>query len=278
MCSVKLTSCIKSTSRINLPIIQKTPRARESYANYLSEQFQELLLKNKNKKITQKEYRDYVFKVTKTNNLNIKITNLENSDKKAMISSVINLYHWTDKPNDYFADYLGYNLEVKKDKGKLDCAHTTLVHETRHLFDMLCNPKYKMARHYKDFNNKELMEQYSDIKRFITEPDLYKPEQIFGIKFSTFEKQLRKKLWGLKNTEAIDILQISRYHLKSERNAYIDSANYELKKYDFSMNILLAYLKLRKDINDRFHFLEKEKVLNKLLKEYISNERLLKTT
>ena len=130
-----------------------------------------------------------------------------------------------------------------------------------------------MDRQYKEFDNDELMHHYLEIKNFISTPDLYKPKRFLGIKIPSFEKQLRAKLEGLKNTEVIDILQISRYHLKSEKNAYADSAKFEFNKYPFSMDVLLAYSRLRKEVKDRFQFSEKETVLKRLIKEYILKER-----
>lgn len=272
MCSVKLVSSIKSSSRISLPINKKTPKARDAYATGLSRQFQNLLL-NGNEKINIRDYKNYIFKIVKTKDLSLKFNNLETSDINSSIKPDIKLYRWKERPNDYYAEYVGYLIETPKRNGMIDCSQSTLVHETRHLFDMLCNPKYKMARQYKDFDNAELMHKYLEIKRFIAAPDLYRPKYILGIKISTFENQLRKKLENLKNTEVIDILQISRYHLKSEKNAYSDAINFELKKHPFSLELLLAYLKKKSCIKNSFHFSEKERVVNKLIKEYVAKER-----
>ena len=273
MCSVNLTSSIKSGARIFLPATKRTPKAREAYAAGLSKQFQTLLLKNNEERITIKDYKDYISQIVKPNIVNIRFIKEDTDGINASISPDIKLYRWKEKPNDYFADYVGFRMSVRKNKDKLDCSQSTLVHETRHLFDMLCNPKYKMARQYKDFDNDELMHHYLEIKNFISTPDLYKPKRFLGIKIPSFEKQLRAKLEGLKNTEVIDILQISRYHLKSEKNAYADSAKFEFNKYPFSMDVLLAYSKLRKDIKARFQFSEKEFTLKKLIREYVSKER-----
>ena len=72
MCSVNLTSSIKSGARIFLPATKRTPKAREAYAAGLSKQFQTLLLKNNEERITIKDYKDYISQIVKPNIVNIR--------------------------------------------------------------------------------------------------------------------------------------------------------------------------------------------------------------
>ena len=72
---------------------------------------------------------------------------------------------------------------------------------------------------------------------------------------------------------AIKILQISRYHLQSEKNAYLDSDKFYLKQVlsnpSLIFPLLLCHLKTKKGMQ----FSEKERVLKKLIKELIHTER-----
>ena len=275
MCALKLVNNINSGSRMKLPIINKSPIARQAYATKLSAKFQEYLLQNSDEKISIKDYKKYFERVINSKGISINFVQLSTSGINASVSPDIKLYREKNDKNSLFAFYTGYKMEVRKQKGKLNCSRITLVHETRHLFDMLCNPKYKMARHYKNLDNSEIIKQFSDIKNFVTKSDYYNPKRILGFKLPSFEKELRLKLEGLKNTDVIDILQISRYHLKSEKNAYKDAGKFELKSYPFSLKMLLAYINLRCDTQRMFNFCEKERVLAKIIKEYIAKERNL---
>lgn len=275
MCAIKLVNNINSGCSFKLPIKNKTSKLREAYATKMSAKFQEYLLQNSDEKISIKDYKKYFDKVTKSKGISVNFVQLSTSGINASVSPDIKLYREKNDKNSLFAVYMGYKMEVRKHKGKLNCSKKTLVHETRHLFDMLCNPKYKMARHYKNFDNSETIKQFSDIKNFVTKSDYYNPKRILGFKLPSFEKELRLKLEGLANTEVVDILQISRYHLKSEKNAYNDAEKFELKSYPFSLKLLLACFNLHRDTEKSFNFSEKERVLTKLIKEYISQERFI---
>ena len=273
MCAQKIINNIGSGSRINLPIPNKNPRARQAYATKMSAKFQDFMLQNANKRVGFKDYKKYIESITNSKNISINFAQLSTSGINASIAPDIKLYREKISKDTLYAFYTGYKMEVKKQKGKLNCSKSTLVHETRHLFDMLCNPKYKMARHYKNLDDHKLIKHYSDIKKFVTEPDYYNPKRVLGLKIPSFEEELRLKLEGLENREVIDILQISRYHLKSEKNAYKDAGKFELKSYPFSLKMLLAYINLRCDTQRMFNFCEKERVLAKIIKEYIAKER-----
>lgn len=275
MCAIKLINNINPNCHINLPITNKNPQARQACATKMSAQFQNYLLQNLDEKVNIKDYKKYLEKITNSKKLPINFVQLSTSGINASIAPDIKLYQEKNNKDCLLAVYMGYKMEVKKQKGKLDCSKSTLVHETRHLFDLLCNPKYKMARHYKNLNSPKTIKQFSDIKKFVTEPDYYRPKRILGFKLPSFEKELRLKLKDLKNTEAIDILQISRYHLKSEKNAYNDAEKFEFKKHPFSLNVLFTYFNLHRDNQISFNFNEKEYVLAKLIKEYITKERFL---
>lgn len=275
MCALKLVNNINSGCSFNLPIKNKTSKLREAYATKMSAKFQEYLLQNSDEKISIKDYKKYFERVINSKGISINFVQLSTPDINASVAPDIKLYREKNDKNSLFAFYTGYKMEVRKQKGKLNCSRNTLVHETRHLFDMLCNPKYKMARHYKNLDNPQTIKQFSDIKNFVARLDYYRPKRFLGFKIPSFEKELRLKLEGLENTEVIDILQISRYHLKSEKNAYGDAEKFELRSYPFSLKILFAFFNLHMDTQRRFNFNEKERVLTKLIKEYILQERFI---
>ncbi len=273
MCALKINTNIQSGSIIKLPNTSRTLPLREQCANKMSEQFQTMLLSVQEPFISIKDYKNYISKIIGSKRLGLNITQLSSNEINASITPEIKLYRYKNQPEQYFSDYIGYKMEVKHKKNKIRCSKATLVHETRHLFDMLCNPKYKMARHYKNLDDKSVINKFIDIKNFIESPCNYNPKRVMGLKVPTFEKELRAKIEGLSNTEIVDILQICRYHLKSEQNAYSDAEKFNLKSYPKTLKTFVTIMQMHFDTKRNFQFAEKERVIKKLIKEYIANER-----
>ena len=274
MCALKIKTNIQSGAIIKLPSTSRTLPLREQCANKMSEQFQAMLLNVQEPFISIKDYKNYISKIIGSKSLGLSIAQLSSNDVNASITPKIKLYRYKNEPEQYFSDYIGYKMEVKHKKNKIRCSKATLVHETRHLFDMLCNPKYKMARHYKNLDDKSVINKFIDIKNFIECPCEYSPKNFIGIKIPSFEKELRAKLEGLSNTQIIDILQICRYHLKSEQNAYSDAEKYNFKSYPKTLKTYVTIMQMHFDTKRNFQFVEKERVIKKLIKEYIAKERL----
>ena len=245
--------------------------ACKQMADKMSSRFQEYLLTKNGTRVSISEYREVLAKIT-GKNLNLKVEQLKENTVNASVCPDIKYYAYSNSPLIY-TDYDGFRMSVRKKKDKIMCSDSTLVHETRHLFDMMCNPKYIISSHSQYVRNDDLMSQCSKVKNFVCSWGKYKPKRILGVKKSTFEKELREKIDGMNNELAIRILQLSRYHLLSERNAYLDSDKYYMKqllsKPKILVPLILSHIKTMQGIQ----FYEKQRVLKKIIKEFIHKER-----
>ena len=272
MYAAKFLHNISPKCRLQLNPNKRSVAGRKNTADFMSNQFQKILLNRNGGKLQIGEYRDALKKVT-GKNINIHFEQLDNNSVSASISPDIRYYVYGNS-SPIYTDYNGFVMNVKKKKEKLCCSDSTLVHETRHLFDLLCNPKYLISRHSQGVTDKKLMSDCCDIKEFASGWGRYKPKYIMGIfKIPTFEKELREKIKKIDNEMAIKILQISRYHLQSEKNAYLDSDKFYLKQVISNPSLIFPLLLCHIKTKQGMQFSEKERVLKKLIKELIHTER-----
>lgn len=82
---------------------------------------------------------------------------------------------------------------------------------------------------------------------------------------------MREKLKGLGNGFIIDLLQRCRHSAELEINAYKDMESYAFFANPLNIFKIIAF---HKNIKDKYEFLCKKKVCEKLLKEYIQKERI----
>ena len=276
MCAVRLLHNISPKCRIDFKSGGRSMSACKQMADKMSLRFQKYLLSRDGERISISEYREILRKIT-GKNIDLRVEQLKDCKINASISPDIKYYAYNNSSLIY-TDYDGFKINVKKKKDKIVCSDSTLVHETRHLFDMMCNPKYMNSSHSQHVRNNELMSQCSKVKNFICSWGEYKPERVFGIfKKYTFEEELREKLKGLNNEIAINILQLSRYHLQSERNAYLDSDKFYMHQIVSKPKLLVPLLLSHVKTMQGLQFGEKQRTLKKIIKELIQEERFKKS-
>ena len=149
-----------------------------------------------------------------------------------------------------------------------------IVHEMRHLIDSLCFPKTLLYSNPEQWFDKDKTNKFNEIHSFIMEPNEYKPKKILGfIKIHTFEKELKEKIKDFDNITAIKFLQKRRYQIQSEINAYNDYMLYYCRKIPQNPSLLIGIPKYYLGNKNRFEFSEKMRVLKKIIKELIQQER-----
>lgn len=268
---------VKTINRIlpNMKMVltegEKSFNSRTKKAQLMSNHFHLALTNIPEKTLSKSQLKELIWQVTYPVKPDINIFSPKDSAIAHMeVETDINLLNTTNYDHEIM--YKNYNLHFENENDIIKTEHPIIIHEIRHLFDYMCNPKYLMTRGSK-FINRDYIKKYNEIISYIKQ-DKYKPKTILGIfKKQTFEPELREKLSGLDNDFIINLLQRARYTIKTELNAYKDTEMVIFLKSPFSLNNLISLADFHLRINSRFNFKEKYRVLNKLLKEYIQTER-----
>lgn len=171
----------------------------------------------------------------------------------------------------------GYDIFLKlDDSGKYIKNKRTAVHETRHFFDHICNPKT---------NSMRCNEQYQADNRNVDEICFYMCDlSLLQLKnlgspykkgyIDKYKAEMADGLDKLSNPIAIELLQKIRYSLKTEINAYSDEIKY-LEKGGFlnrlknSLNIYLY----KEYLHKQARFPEKLEIVTDMLKAVMQKER-----
>ncbi len=140
----------------------------------------------------------------------------------------------------------------------------TFIHEARHIFDYLLNPKFALrnASFAPDLANAASVKRFEEYERFYKN-SLYKKSFNFSDTKRDFKEvgEELKDIFKNEKTpigEQINALQAFRYGLMTEKNAYASEA---------------AFSKSKTNPLEAFCFDEKIKVLNKLLGEKLELAR-----
>lgn len=170
----------------------------------------------------------------------------------------------------------GYDIFLRLDEsGRYIRDKRTAVHETRHLFDHICNPKINGLRINEQFNNQSLDQISFDIIDMTLEN-----KGLEQTKYPSIIKEYRKKLNEyfdkLNPAIRIELLQKLRYSLQTEVNAY----NEEIKLVQrgglktLFKNFKNIYM-YKKFLYTELCFPAKLKIVSKALKENLALQRSL---
>ena len=181
MSTLKILHHIIPNAKIQLPNGQKSSKAAFRYANKLSKDFQKEIAELTENRINFETYKGILSKITGKNNFDINLTD-PRVTSIAAVRPRLKLYESTSKDYDAFLYYEGFSLLANSENGKLTISKDCLVHETRHLFDMMCNPKMMISRGVENIENEEIFKKHEEILNFTREDELYRPKRIFGIK------------------------------------------------------------------------------------------------
>ena len=202
------------------------------------------------------------------NKINFKIFKQENSKYKGNIQhNILGLKYGSDSSINLLID--GYKIFLPLDKNEQNITNIfTAIHEVRHLFDHVFNPKTNQHRLQNLYNKIDFETKKDNLT------DMFLNYLDNPVKMKTFKKLVREKTDALPADITIDALQSIRNHLKTEINAYGDeikcmSKGFGMWKNSFDIiNIKLFLLQNAK-------FKSKLKFANKLLKEKLITNRKL---
>ena len=273
MCSLKVRHQVSPKAKISLPNGQKSVKARKKLADKMSGELRIMLQNAPKEALTSDKYKNMIQGVIGTKNVDLKIKQVKLKGANATFKPDFGILK-DDEKNEIGFDYTGYVLSFNLKNDRINSPKDTIMHESRHLFDHLCNPKYTILRQAKFLNDSEKLEQYKEVVNFTVGSGNYSPKRIFNfIKIPSFEKELRPMLAGLEPQEIVNILQYCRYYLETEKNAYRENIKYFIGSTQEKVS-LGAILKYSNKLKRNFEFREKKRVFSKLIKEYAKADKI----
>lgn len=164
-----------------------------------------------------------------------------------------------------YINHYGYKLSLPiEDTTNLIKNPKTAVHEARHFFDYLFQPKIAALRAKYLVNKRECDADVEDLRTNILETILAK------FKKNVFEKNANDIIDSLPKDVAIEALQKCRYSLKTDKNAYRGEILYLLKTNPLkNMDEILGMIKFCRNC----HFQTRIKFVEAKLKTLISQVR-----
>lgn len=162
------------------------------------------------------------------------------------------------------ADIVGYTINLKlKNKGTIIEDKVSALHEARHLFDYICNPKTIQFRSFKFLYDTNKLENYKQTYDLMVND--YQPFRTM----KSIKKEMKNNLSKMENADGIETLQSIRRGLKTEKNAYNDGNKF-MKKQPFKYLFdIFAY----GDYVRAMRFDKKLEFVNGLLSEKLKAER-----
>ena len=262
---IKITTKSTNTS-LSLQIIKGSPKQRNKMASRISRQFYTKLLSVSNSNSCS--IKDFCENLNKLlhNKINFGIFKQENPKYKGSIKH--NITGTTCNSNGIISLLIdGYKIFLPLDKNGQNITNKfTAIHEARHLFDHVFNPKtnqYRLQNLYGkiDFESK---------KDYLSDMFLDKLDNPVNMK--KFEKSVRELTETMPDDITIDALQTIRNRLKSEINAYGDEMRSMAKGLGLFYN-LPEIIITKIFLNDNAKFKQKLKFANALLKEKLESAR-----
>lgn len=233
-----LTSKVENSARLPLSVVRGTEKERYKLAQtYSDELVKELDKISDGKKCKTDDFIRAVDKITSPHKINFQVDKQESKFEifsKTMgeigidyesqdLVKMIGPYTALDSSH-YIIKGYSVKLPLNKDKTIIKNKYVAL-HEARHLFDHICNPKTIDMKSFKLLPFDE---------KFATRNKVYSAFIRKSINPFNGDKNLKKtaqaELNKLSDEEAIDCLQDIRHTLRSELNAYGDELNYMSRK------------------------------------------------
>ena len=172
------------------------------------------------------------------------------------LNSIISLSQ-KNAEGDIQINHTGYEIKIKNSHPD----KYTLIHETSHLFDHLCNPKYNIFRLQNLINSPKDEKLYDKINNIFL-INLNKP-----VKMKKLKQESNKLLAKLSPEAAIDVLQRLRYKLTTEINAYKNELKARFR--DKPLNSINLFILICRN----FKFKSKLNYVNNALKTQLADAR-----
>lgn len=245
----KIKNFISPTIKFPYNMVRGTVDDRNFKAAHYAEEFSKLLdSRCQNGKCTVDDFKNILDFTMFPHKVNYKILPEQNPNYSG---SFVNEFQFKKTGKDNFVvNHIGYKISVKQDDvGKI--SKYTALHETRHMFDSIFNPKYNIYRNGKLLNNVKLIDTAAELKNILS-AKVDMPMNEVKQKSDKLLKQLTPEI-------AVDLLQKLRYCLKSEHNAYNQVVKYflENRKLKDAFNLKIHLIK-NIHIKSKIKYAEKE--------------------
>lgn len=249
MCAIKVHYKVQPNMILNLPQNKRSAVERAKMGEKLCDQFMLMLREVPSETLSIKRYKDMIYSLI-PNKPEI-IVSQTDTDKYKGTCNVLFSAEQVGQ-GIYEMGYKAYKLNFDLDKDLIKSDYTTIVHETRHLFDRMCIPKINIKRNLEIADNALEFDMLSFTRSNIVHPRGY----INKLDIDCFDRNVR-----------INLLQDVRHTLEEEIRAYSQElkwfnllAKSWLKRID---NNIIFKTKFLPDLG----FESRLKIINQLLKK-----------
>lgn len=149
--------------------------------------------------------------------LNIHIMEFQEEDKSTPCTKACPYFEWQENDGNIHILGGGIKMPLTEDKKVREEDIYLLMHEFRHIFDLICNPKISIA----DAKRTDSLNQL-----FLEDININKNKFNF-INRIIFNFKLNKQMRKLSDEQKVDNLQNMRYAIKTEINAYSKMLKYQ---------------------------------------------------
>lgn len=267
---ININCRISDSARLPLSVTRGNVSERANLAQQYSDQLRQGLDKiSEGKQCSVQKYKELITQILGGTKINLKISPIKNSKFQGTLrrdfyfqSKSHSFGNLTIEQTD--ANIIGYSMQLPLSKDNTTITNKyTALHEGRHLFDHICNPKTIPMRSCQYIYEDKKLDSFYKIYNGFTQD--YRPY----LTHSKFKKQIRDELKNISNEEAIDVLQASRQTISTEKNAYKDEMNYLIKRPISNINSYLACC----DFLFAMSYDKKYKFANELLAEKLKSAR-----
>ena len=245
---------------IRLPKGHRSPKDTNKTAALMSEHMMKLIDKTPEEMLTHDKYLELLQKVTYPLKPDIIVKECLRKDNDGLFSPKFKSKMISAEL--YKRTCIGAEMSFHMKNLKINVPKDVIVHESRHLFDYMCNSKLRVNRNLENIikhNSAIFLQNLLDLKNEFC--NIIMPNK------TAYETCLEPYT----NEEKIGILRDVRYMIKSEINAYGDMDKMFLMKKSPFLRLLCKSLNIIMD--STYYYRKRLKIVEKLLRKYIEEER-----
>lgn len=264
-----LSTNIKNTARLPLSVCRGSERERFELAQRYSDMLSEHLDKcSKNDSCSVDDFTQGISNILGKNKIKFVINRNHSVISRGSLGRKTSSESFTYSLGDIFYTHSttnieGYNFELplSKDKTRIKSKEVA-IHEARHFFDHVCNPKLTDFRTLKLVHDDEAIKLNRRVYERFVGMSAFVPKCVL-------KKLVEHDLNKMNDEHAIEALQTVRATLKTEINAYNDGIKYLKKKPVKNMFAILNTA----DIKYSCKYEQKLKLANELLAQRLKLAR-----
>lgn len=255
---------LSANAKLPLKVCRGTSFKRYKLAERLNEKLYNELATFDVHNCPVQAFKNALNRVIAPHKIDYKIENITNNETSlnyiAALGKYIDLKINKDKsPKEIIIKGFKFLLPIKNNKISNKIA---ALHEARHFFDHICNPKTT------EFNTAKLHSQAEIYNRRSNVYNIFVSSYEQNLDLNIISESAKMHLDSIPDEYAIDVLNSIRYNIKSEINAYKDEIKFLKKSKANKQEIrsLKTFIKSAK-------FKEKLKIANKLLSDRLQTAR-----